>query len=241
MWPPALLPGWVRPWSRCKRRARNLVRACVLRSPAAWCPSCWSLPLRWSRPGLPGGHRLVLGTMAGGAPFPALGPFPLCRGWPRGSTHGWPPAGPACGFLNPASMWSLLSPLSSPRTLPGPGRRAPLVSPAGPPTPTAGGASSVVRTELSPPACPGHPALRSPCRREGAGHSPAPPGFQGRQPSSPAPARSPCILPASGGVRADPGGPARQEGLLWRHPLDGDLAVLLREKPSGFHSEKSSV
>ena len=94
---------------------------------------------------------------------------------------------------------------------------------------------------LPPPACPGHPALRSPCRREGAGHSPAPPGFQGRQPSSPAPARSPCILPASGGVRADPGGPARQEGLLWRHPLDGDLAVLLREKPSGFHSEKSSV
>ena len=99
-------------------QTRNLVRACVLRSPASWCPSCWSLPLCWSRPRLPGGHRLVSGTVSGGAPFPALGPFPLCRGWPQGSTHGWPPAGPACGFLNPASVWSLLSPLSSPRTHP---------------------------------------------------------------------------------------------------------------------------
>lgn len=187
MWPPALLPGWVRPWSRCKRRARNLVRACVLRSPAAWCPSCWSLPLRWSRPGLPGGHRLVLGTVPGGAPFPALGPFPLCWGWPRGSTHGWPPAGPACGFLNPASMWSLLSPLSLPRTLPGPGRRAPLVSPAGPPTPTAGGASSVVRTELSSPRLPRPPCPEAPTQAGGRWAQPSPtrlPGEAAQQPGT---------------------------------------------------------
>lgn len=77
---PAPLPGWPRPWSRCTRRAGRLVRGCGLGSPAAWCPSCGSLPHRWSHPGSleAAGVRHYVGW----GPSPALGPFPLCRGWP---------------------------------------------------------------------------------------------------------------------------------------------------------------
>ena len=96
-------PGWARPWSRCTPSAGNLVRGCGLRLPAAWCPSGCALSPRWSRPGLSGACRLVSGTEPGGPPSLPGPVSSLSGGWPQGSAHAWPPAGPFHRFLNPAS------------------------------------------------------------------------------------------------------------------------------------------
>ena len=111
---PRPTPGWARPWSRCAPSAGNLLRGCGLGLPAAQCPSGCSLSLRWSRPGLSGACRLVSGTEPGGPPSLPGPVSSLSGGWPQGSTHGWPPAGPAHRFLNPASGRSCCVVLSLP-------------------------------------------------------------------------------------------------------------------------------